>query len=119
MDFYIAEFERTGLTGALNWYRNRDLNWELLGPYAGTPIRVPALYVEGDRDPATMLLKDAVARMQTRVPQLTTRTIPNCGHWIGEEQPDQTNDALLDFLSAVATSGPARTVASASMGSRR
>ena len=98
MDFYIAEFERTGLTGALNWYRNRDLNWELLAAYAGTPVRVPALYIEGDRDPATILLKDAVARMQTRVPQLTTHTIPDCGHWIGEEQPDHTNEALLEFL---------------------
>jgi len=119
MDFYIAEFERTGLTGALNWYRNRDLNWELLAPYEGTPVCVPALYIEGDRDPATILLKDAVVRMRTRVPELSTRTIPNCGHWIGEEQPDHTNDALLGFLGAVAPTDRLRSGAGGPVGGRR
>jgi pimeloyl-ACP methyl ester carboxylesterase len=113
MDFYVAEFERTGVAGALNWYRNRDLNWELLRPYAHEPIRVPALYIEGDRDPATMWLRDAVERMAARVPQLTHRIIPECGHWIGEERPKETNDALLEFLAAVGWKrlGEARTVA--------
>lgn len=101
MDFYVAEFERTGVAGALNWYRNRDLNWDLLRPYAHEPIRVPALYIEGDRDPATMLLRDAVARMTARVPQLTHRIIRECGHWIGEERPEETNEALLEFLATV------------------
>jgi pimeloyl-ACP methyl ester carboxylesterase len=115
MDFYAAEFERTGVTGALNWYRNRDLNWELLRPYAREPIRVPALYLEGDRDPATMMLKDAVARMATRVPRLTHRTISECGHWIGEERPEETNEALLDFLDGarLQRTGQAQTAAPA------
>ena len=32
LDFYVAEFERTGFRGGLNWYRNIDRNWELLAP---------------------------------------------------------------------------------------
>lgn len=108
MDFYVAEFESTGFTGALNWYRNRELNWELLGAYAGTPIQVPALYIAGDQDPATMFLKDAVARMATRVPRLTTYTIPDCGHWIGEERPDETNAAIANFLARVTDSTRSR-----------
>ncbi len=35
VDFYAAEFPRTGFRGALNWYRNIDRNWELLAPFAG------------------------------------------------------------------------------------
>ena len=35
-DHYVTEFGRTGFTGALNWYRNYDRNWE------STPQLTPA-----------------------------------------------------------------------------
>ena len=35
IDFYTAEFARTGFRGGLNWYRNIDRNWELLGAVRG------------------------------------------------------------------------------------
>src|SRR5262249_44766827 len=50
IDFYAGEFARSGFRGGLNWYRNIDRNWELLGPFAGAKVTVPALYVAGDRD---------------------------------------------------------------------
>ena len=50
VDFYAGEFARTGFRGGLNWYRNIDRNWELLAPFAGAKVTVPALYVAGDRD---------------------------------------------------------------------
>src|SRR5262249_9990947 len=34
IEFYAAEFARTGFRGGLNWYRNIDRNWELLAPHA-------------------------------------------------------------------------------------
>ena len=50
VDFYAGEFKRTGFRGGLNWYRNIDRNWELMAPFAGAKIAVPALYMAGDRD---------------------------------------------------------------------
>ena len=50
VNFYAAEFARTGFRGGLNWYRNIDRNWELLAPFAGAKVTVPALYIAGDRD---------------------------------------------------------------------
>ena len=50
IDFYAGEFARTGFRGGLNWYRNIDRNWELMAPFAGLRVTVPALYVAGDRD---------------------------------------------------------------------
>jgi pimeloyl-ACP methyl ester carboxylesterase len=50
LDFYAGEFTRTGFRGGLNWYRNIDRNWELLAPFAGAKVTVPALYMAGDRD---------------------------------------------------------------------
>lgn len=37
-------------TGALNWYRNIDRNWELTSAWHGAVVSPPALYVYGDRD---------------------------------------------------------------------
>ena len=50
VDFYAGEFARSGFRGGLNWYRNIDRNWELMAPFAGAKIAVPALYMAGDRD---------------------------------------------------------------------
>src|SRR3984893_6361891 len=50
IDFYAGEFARVGFGGGLNWYRNIDRNWELLAPWSGAKVQVPALYVVGDRD---------------------------------------------------------------------
>src|SRR5207249_10769368 len=51
IDFYTAEFQRTGFRGGLNWYRNFDRNWELLGPFSGAKIMQPALFIWGENDP--------------------------------------------------------------------
>ncbi|MGH9283068.1 MAG: alpha/beta hydrolase, partial [Acidimicrobiales bacterium] len=48
---YEAEFSRTGFTGALNWYRNLDRNWELTAETAARKVEIPAAYVAGERDP--------------------------------------------------------------------
>ena len=50
VNFYAAEFARIGFRGGLNYYRNIDRNWELMAPFAGLPVTVPALYVAGERD---------------------------------------------------------------------
>jgi pimeloyl-ACP methyl ester carboxylesterase len=37
IDVYTEQFERTGYRGGLNWYRNIDRNWALLGRVDGIP----------------------------------------------------------------------------------
>jgi hypothetical protein len=34
----------------LNWYRNVDRNWELMAPFAGAKVEIPALFMTGDKD---------------------------------------------------------------------
>jgi hypothetical protein len=48
LDFYAGEFARTGFRGGLNWFRNVDRNWDLLAPFAGAKVTVPALYMAGE-----------------------------------------------------------------------
>ena len=99
--FYVAEFERTGFQGGLNWYRNIDRNWELLAAYAGAKVTVPALFVAGDRDPvvASPAARHVIANLAQAVPRLhRTVMLPGCGHWTQQERPQEVNDALLEFL---------------------
>ena len=48
---YVDQFERSGFTGGLNWYRNIDRNWELTAAVAERRVEQPALFLTGERDP--------------------------------------------------------------------
>ncbi len=61
IDVFAGEFVRTGFRGGLNWYRNIDRNWELLAPFAGAKVIVPALYIAGDRDVVVKFPRDGSA----------------------------------------------------------
>jgi pimeloyl-ACP methyl ester carboxylesterase len=101
LDFYVREFERTGFRGGLNWYRNIDRNWELLAPFQGAKVTVPALYMAGDRDPALAFpgMDRVVANLANNTPQLRGKVIlPGCGHWTQQERAPEVNAAMIDFL---------------------
>ena len=104
VDFYAAEFARTGFRGGLNWYRNIDRNWELLAPFAGARVTVPALYIAGDRDLVVGFpgAPELIANLTTFVPNLTkTIMLPGCGHWTQQERAHEVNTALIAFLREV------------------
>jgi pimeloyl-ACP methyl ester carboxylesterase len=104
LDVYVGEFERTGFRGGLNWYRNFDRNWELLAPWQGAKIPVPALFIGGLADPVVTMGGEgegpAVAALGTSCADLRGKTlIEGAGHWNQQERPDETNAALLAFLA--------------------
>ena len=101
IDYYTGEFTRTGFRGGLNWYRNIDRNWELLAPFDGVPVGVPALYIAGDRDPVVKFpgMDRHLADMPKFVPQLRGAImLPGCGHITQEERPAEISAAMIDFL---------------------
>jgi len=101
IDFYVAEFTRTGFRGGFNSYRNIDRNWELLAPFNGMRVTVPALYIAGDRDPVIKFpgMDRHIADMAKFVPQLRCSTmLPGCGHITQKERPTEVSAAMIDFL---------------------
>ncbi len=99
LDFYAAEFERTGFTGGLNRYRNVDRDWEDQAVLAGCPIEVPALFIGGDRDGPTIWGRPAIDRFSVTLPRLTRSIIlEGCGHWTQQERAAEVNTALVEFL---------------------
>jgi pimeloyl-ACP methyl ester carboxylesterase len=104
LEFYVKEFSRTGFRGGLNWYRNIDRNWELLAPFAGAQVTVPALYVAGDRDLVVGFrgMDQLIPNLTKFVPQLRrTLMLSGCGHWTQQERPGEVNAAMLDFLKSL------------------
>jgi len=104
VDVYAAEFQRSGFRGALNWYRNIDRNWQLMAPFVGARVTVPALYVAGDRDMVVAFpgIDRLLANLERFVPSLrSTLMLPGCGHWTQQERPAEVNAALLDFLRSL------------------
>jgi pimeloyl-ACP methyl ester carboxylesterase len=103
LDYMVADVTRTGFRGALNWYRNADRNWELLAPWAGAPVRQPALFIAGSEDHVIKgpLSKASMEALKTNVPNLQRQLIiDGAGHYIQQERPRQVNEALLEFLNA-------------------
>lgn len=101
IDFYVAEFERTGFRGGLNWYRNLDRNWELMAPWSGAKVTVPALYVAGEQDLVVKFpgMDQLIANLKQFIPKLQkTILLPDCGHWTQQEKAEEVNSALIAFL---------------------
>jgi pimeloyl-ACP methyl ester carboxylesterase len=87
----VAAFQRSGFTSSINWYRNLDRNWHLLGE-VDPIVHQPALMIHGDRDPVA-----PAPRLEEFVPDVDVVSL-DCGHWIQEELPDQTNQTILAWL---------------------
>jgi pimeloyl-ACP methyl ester carboxylesterase len=104
VDFFAGEFRRSGFRGPLNWYRNIDRNWELLAPYNGAKVTIPALFMAGDRDLVMKFkgMDHLMPALKTFVPDLRkTIMLPGCGHWTQQERAAEVNAAMIDFLKAL------------------
>lgn len=94
---FAQSFEKTGFTSSINWYRNLDRNWHILADIDPI-VKMPALMIYGDRDviPKSENLADFV-------PNVDVVSL-DCGHWIQQEKPDETNAAILKWLGDTPTS---------------
>ncbi|MFJ9537609.1 alpha/beta fold hydrolase [Streptomyces sp. NPDC101225] len=102
LDVYAGEFERTGLTGALNRYRTMDRDWEDLVAYDGAPVTQPSLFAGGTLDASTAWLSDAIEAYPVTLPGLVScHLLEGCGHWIQQERPEEVNRLLTDWLAGL------------------
>jgi pimeloyl-ACP methyl ester carboxylesterase len=99
LDAYANEFERTGLTGALNRYRNVDRDWEDLAAWDGAPIHQPSLFVGGELDATGTWMEGAIRNHAATLPGLvSSHMLAGCGHWVQQERAGEVNRLLVDWL---------------------
>jgi pimeloyl-ACP methyl ester carboxylesterase len=102
IDFYVKEYARSGFHGALAWWRNLDRGWELMAPFAGAAVTVPALYMAGDRDFVATVFTQDIAKQSALVPKLRPPImLAGCGHWTQQERAPEVSAAMIDFLRSL------------------
>lgn len=96
MAYYTSAYEATGFTGGLNWYRSAARIGQALANASQT-IDVPCLYIGAAND---VILPPASADgMEDFIPDLEKYTVQESGHWTQQEQPEEVNHVMLDWLS--------------------
>ncbi|MFG1809611.1 alpha/beta hydrolase [Streptomyces sp. NPDC049040] len=102
LDVYAGEFERTGMSGALNRYRNMDRDWEDLAGFDGSPLAQPSLFAGGALDASTTWMAEAIEAYPHTLPGLvSSHILDGCGHWIQQERPAEVNRLLTGWLSSL------------------
>jgi pimeloyl-ACP methyl ester carboxylesterase len=93
---YKNAFAKHGaLKGAINYYRNlpsylsQQQTWDIL--------KIATLMIWGEEDRA--LGKELTYGTEEYVQNLRIRYIPNCSHWVLQEQPQLVNQMMHEFLS--------------------
>jgi pimeloyl-ACP methyl ester carboxylesterase len=87
---FVDAFTHGGFVAPCNWYRNFTRNWETMAHVKQT-IGLPSLMIYGEYD---MVPK---VDMTDIVLDLEIKTL-DCGHWIQQEEPEKTNQILLEWL---------------------
>jgi pimeloyl-ACP methyl ester carboxylesterase len=97
-----AEFERTGMSGALGRYRNMDRDREDLAAFDGSPITQPSLFIGGALDASTTWMAAAIEASPATLPGLvSSHILDGCGHWIQQERREEVNEILTGRLAAL------------------
>ena len=93
---YAAVFSEPGaLTAALNWYRAPDGFNVAVAP----KVRLPILFIWGNRDPAVS--RYAVESQRNFIEGPFDYNELNAGHWLMEEATDKVDSTILSFLRDV------------------
>ena len=99
---YSDEYARTGFQGGLQWYRcstGESFNRELQ-IFSGRTIDVPSMFIAGLSDWGTYQSPGAFERMRsaTCTRMSGVHLVEGAGHWVQQEQPEQTAALMLAFL---------------------
>jgi len=89
---FVDAFRHSGFTGPINWYRNFTRNWQTTADVRQR-VDQAVLMIHGKYDivPPNPKLTQFAPNAEVHVLE--------CGHWIQQEQPEETNRLLLEWLA--------------------
>lgn len=95
---YARALQKPGvLTAAINYYRTAFRERVRHGERSFGKIMCPTLLIWGEEDAA--LGKELTYDMQAYfTDRFEIRYIPQCSHWVQQEQPELVNQYMLEFL---------------------
>ena len=103
---YTEEYGRTGFQGGLNGYRmgSSGIGRAEQQLYAGRTIDQPSMFISGASDWGTYQSPGNFERMQESActDMREVHLVQGAGHWVQQEQAEETSRLLLGFLTNVA-----------------
>ncbi|KAL5988558.1 hypothetical protein ACLOJK_026655 [Asimina triloba] len=107
LQYFASKFQKSSFTGPLNYYHAMDLNWELLAPWKGSKIIVPAKLIAGDKDLGfhSFGTEDYIMGrdFKTLVPDVEVIVIDGY-HFILQEKAEEVTHEILSFFGNITAS---------------
>jgi pimeloyl-ACP methyl ester carboxylesterase len=95
----IAEFQRTGFHGGLNYYRAAEPYFRLNAAFKGAKVSQPSFFMWGARDGLREIYPLTLDQLRPGLPGLVGGVdLEHVGHWVHHEAPDEVNRHLVGFL---------------------
>jgi pimeloyl-ACP methyl ester carboxylesterase len=95
----IAEFQRTGFHGGLNYYRAAEPYFYLSAALKGAKISQPSFFIWGKSDGLRELYPLTIDQMRPGLPGLVGGLeLDNVGHWVQREASEAVSEQLVKFL---------------------
>jgi epoxide hydrolase 4 len=91
-----AAAKRGAMTAMVNYYRNGFPKLVQISQKEWGILEIPTLMIWGENDAA--LGKELTEGTEAYVKDLTIKYIPNCSHWVQQEQPQLVNQYMREFL---------------------
>ena len=103
LQVYVEEYGRTGFQGGLNHYRSGGLGAQEQQLFAGRTIDQPSLFIAGASDWGSYQSPGALERMQNEActDMRAVHMVEGAGHWVQQEQPEETSRLLIEFMRSV------------------
>jgi pimeloyl-ACP methyl ester carboxylesterase len=97
---YAEEYGRTGFQGGLNHYRSGGIGAPEQQLYAGLTIDQPSIFIAGSSDWGSYQSPGNLERMQEQActDMRGVHMVDGAGHWVQQEQPEETVRLLIEFL---------------------
>ncbi|HTC16578.1 MAG TPA: alpha/beta hydrolase [Steroidobacteraceae bacterium] len=102
MEFFVAEYARTGFTGGLNWYRAMDLRWAQRRRFEGVKNSAPFFFIGSERDCDLEAWHgpDPLGALRLQYEDVrAVAMLPHAGHMMQMEKPREVNECIVRFLA--------------------
>ncbi len=95
MSYFTETYQATGFSKGLNWYRAAPRMGQIMAN-AAARIEVPSLYIGAEND--VILPPSSADGMEDFISDLEKYTVLDSGHWTQQEQPDEVNRVIVEWL---------------------
>jgi len=105
LEYFVSQFEISGLRGPFNRYRAQNIDWHEIPELEGKILQQPAFFVTGTLDPVNFFVPSDQTLIDRIGPNykdlLFAEELEGIGHWTQQEAPEEVNNFILNFLEKV------------------